>query len=244
MIEPDMATMLAYVLTDVAVPREQLQPMLRRVAAASFNCMSVDADQSTSDTLVCLSSAAVSLDAADAEGLAQFEAALTRVCTQLAGDVARNGEGTCHVIRVRVRGAPTQALARGVGKAVVNSPLFKCAVAGNDPNVGRLVAAVGSYLGRTAPERNLRATMSMRLGGLPIFDAGSFILSPTLEDDLYEHMKAASLVPAGAEGAPDYPPHERCVEIEIDLGAGDESCTVVGSDLTQEYVSINADYRS
>ena len=244
MIEPDMATMLSYVLTDVAVPRELLQPMLRRVAAASFNCMSVDADQSTSDTLVCLSSAAVRLDAADAEGLAQFEAALTRVCTQLAGDVARNGEGTFHVIRVRVRGAPTQALARGVGKAVVNSPLFKCAVAGNDPNVGRLVAAVGSYLGRTAPERNLRATMSMRLGGLPIFEAGAFILSPTLEDELYEHMKAASLVPAGAEGAPDYPPHERCVEIEIDLGAGDESCTVVGSDLTQEYVSINADYRS
>ena len=205
--------------------------------------MSVDADQSTSDTLVCLSSSAVRLDAADAEVLAQFEAALTRVCTQLAGDVARNGEGTCHVIRVRVRGAPTQALARGVGKAVVNSPLFKCAVAGNDPNVGRLVAAVGSYLGRIAPERNLRATMSMRLGGLPIFDAGSFILSPTLEDDLYEHMKAASLVPARRRGRARLPA-ARAVRGDRDRpGRGRRELHGGGLDLTQEYVSINADYR-
>ena len=129
-------------------------------------------------------------------------------------------------------------------QAVVNSPLFKCAVAGNDPNVGRLVAAVGSYLGRAAPERDLRATTSMRMGGEPIFAAGAFTLSPTLEDELHAHLLAASLVPPGAEADLEYPPHERCVEIEIDLGAGDAAATVVGSDLTQEYVSINADYRS
>jgi len=243
MIEPDMATMLSYVLTDVAVPREALQPMLRRAAAASFNCMSVDADQSTSDTLLCLSSGAVAAPATDAE-LAAFEAALTELCTALAGDVARNGEGTEHVIRVQVRGAPSEDVARGVGKAVVNSPLFKSAVAGNDPNVGRLVAAVGSYLGRTAPELDLGGS-SMAMGGKTIFRGGTFALSPSLEDELHDHLLAASLKPPGADGgAPPYPPHERCVEIEIDLAVGDAAVTVVGSDLTQEYVSINADYRS
>lgn len=120
MIEPDMATMLAFVLTDVAMPREQLQPMLRRAADVSFNCASVDADQSTSDSLLCLSSRAVAAPS-DEKGLAEFEAALTELCQKLSEDVVRNGEGTTHVIRVKVANAPTFELARGVGKAVVNS---------------------------------------------------------------------------------------------------------------------------
>ena len=109
MIEPDMATMLAFVLTDVAVPREVMQPMLRRAADASFNAASVDADQSTSDSLLCLSSRRVrggesgGLSAAECD---EFERALTTLCERLAEDVVRNGEGTTHVIRVRVSRAP------------------------------------------------------------------------------------------------------------------------------------------
>lgn len=249
MIEPDMATMLAFVLTDVAVPCDALRPMLRRAADASFNAASVDADQSTSDTLVCLSSGA-QLGAAplDAAGCEAFEAALTELCAQLAEDVVRNGEGTTHVIRVTVRGAPTDDLARGAGKAVINSPLFKSAVAGNDPNVGRLVSAVGSYLGRAAPDVDLSAC-TMAMGGQTIFKNGEFALDAKTEDELYEHMLGACLVaptpPGGAKPASlPYPPHERCVEIEVDLGVGDGACVVHGSDLTHEYVSINADYRS
>ena len=241
MIEPDMATMLAFVLTDVAVPRSSLQAMLSRAADVSFNCASVDADQSTSDSLLCLSSGAVELAAGDA-ALKEFESALTSLCTLLSEDVVRNGEGTTHVIRVRVIGAPTFELARGVGKSVVNSPLFKSAVAGNDPNVGRLVSTVGSYLGRTAPELPLDGA-SMKMGGRVIFQKGTFQMDAAAEDELYAHMKDGLLSAVDGTSLP-YPPHERCVEIEVDLAAGDAECTVHGSDLTKEYVAINADYRS
>ena len=242
MIEPDMATMLAFVLTDVAVPRAALQPMLQRAADASFNCVSVDADQSTSDSLVCASSGVVPLPDGDDGALAEFEAALTSLCEKLSQDVVRNGEGTTHVIRVAVSGSPSWDLARGVGKAVANSPLFKSAVAGNDPNVGRLVSAVGSYLGRAAPELDL-GRCRMHMGGRLIFADGQFALDAAAEDALHAHMLDASLVDSVGRSLA-YPPHQRCVEIEVDLGAGDEACVVHGSDLTHEYVSINADDRS
>uniref|UniRef100_A0A7S0LID0 Arginine biosynthesis bifunctional protein ArgJ, mitochondrial n=1 Tax=Coccolithus braarudii TaxID=221442 RepID=A0A7S0LID0_9EUKA len=243
MIEPNMATMLSFILTDLDVPRSELQRMLAAAADSSFNCMSVDADQSTSDTLVCISSATTPLKASrDQEALAEFEGALRQLCEELSGDVARNGEGTSHVIRVRVSGSPTREIARGVGKAVVNSPLFKTAVAGNDPNVGRLVGAVGSYLGRAAPELELGG-VSMRLGGRTIFKQGSFDLDSEAEAELSAHLKQALITGEGGVSLP-YPPHERCVEVEVELGNGDEAITVVGSDLTREYVDINADYRS
>lgn len=243
MIEPDMATMLAFVLTDVAVPREALRPMLRRAAEGSFNAASVDADQSTSDSLVCLSSgAALGKPRLDARGLQDFETALCGLCAALAEDVVRNGEGTTHVIRVAVSGAPSADLAKGVGKAVVNSPLFKSAVAGDDPNVGRLVSAVGSYLGRAAPSLDL-TECRMAMGGRTIFAHGEFAIDARAEDELHEHLRAASLAADDGTSLP-YPPHERCVEISIELGAGEHACTVHGSDLTHEYVSINADYRS
>ena len=242
MIEPDMATMLAFVLTDVAVPRDELQKMLRRAADISFNACSVDADQSTSDSLVCLSSGVVGGEGGASTDLSEFEAALTGLCDKLAQDIVRNGEGTTHVIRVAVSGAPDVELARGVGKAVVNSPLFKSAVAGNDPNVGRLVATVGSYLGRAAPDLPLDGC-AMTMGGRVIFERGAFKIDAEAEDFVHAHLCDAVL--SGADGASlPYPPHERCVEIGVDLGAGSASLTVHGSDLTHEYVSINADYRS
>ena len=244
MIEPNLATMLVYILTDIAVPRAELRQMLARATDASFNAISIDSDTSTSDTVVALSSGRVPF--AD---WGAFERALHQVCRDLAEDVVRNGEGVRHVIRVTVREAASLGLARALGKAVVNGPLFKCAVAGNDPNVGRLIQAIGKHVGAHAPGTDLsglRATM----GGIEIFSGGVFRLNPEKEAALVAHLRGAELYasqpgPDGVFSAPiDFPPHERAVELEIALGNGAASATVLGGDLTHEYVSENADYRS
>jgi len=244
MIEPNLATMLVYILTDIALPRQALREMLARAVDRSFNRMSIDSDTSTSDTVVLVSSGA-----APAVDLGDFEQALNQICADLAEDVVRNGEGVRHVIRVTVQRAPNEALARAIGKAVVNAPLFKCAVAGNDPNVGRLVQAVGKYLGAHGAALDLSNTC-MRLGGIPIVERGEFFLEPSKEQALVEHLKAAELYASaptsdGVFAPPvDYPRHERVVEVEVDLAAGAAQSTVLGADLTHEYVSENADYRS
>lgn len=244
MIEPNMATMLVYIMTDLVVPRDTLRAILSRVVDRSFNCISVDSDTSTSDTVVALSSGRV-----PCPDLAAFEAALATLCRDLAEDVVRNGEGVRHVMRVQISGAPTAALARSLGKAIVNAPLFKCALAGNDPNVGRLVQAIGKYVGAQAIEIDL-SRLRARIGGIEIFANGAFQLNGEKETALVAHLKSAELYASAPpkdgvfSAAIDYPPHERCVEIEVDLGAGTESATVFGADLTHEYVSENADYRS
>ena len=244
MIEPNLATMLVYLLTDLAVPRTALRAMLTRAVGPSFNSISIDSDTSTSDTVVVVSSGVV-----PCPDLAAFEAALTQVCRELAGDVVRNGEGVRHVIRVQVTGAADAALASALGKAIVNAPLFKCAVAGNDPNVGRLVQAIGKHVGAHAPGTDL-SRLCVRMGGIEIFAGGVFQLNPEKETALVAHLRSAELYasapPKDGVFAPaiDFPPHERCVEIEVDLGAGRAAATVLGGDLTHEYVSENADYRS
>ena len=244
MIEPNMATMLVYVLTDLHVPRAELRAALQRAVETSFNTISVDSDTSTSDTVALISSGRV-----PCPDLVAFEAALTQVCRDLAEDVVRNGEGVRHVIRVAVSAAATTELARAIGKAIVNAPLFKCAVAGNDPNVGRLVQAIGKYIGAHAPETDL-ARLRLRLGGIEIFSGGVFQLNPEKETALVAHLRSAELYASAPpkdgvfSAAIDYPPHERCVEIEVEIGNGAASAIVIGGDLTHEYVSENADYRS
>ena len=244
MIEPNLATMLVYILTDLAVSRAALRAVLGRAVATSFNTISVDSDTSTSDTVALLSSGRV-----PCPDLAAFETALTQVCRDLAEDVVRNGEGVRHVIRVAVSSAATTSLARAIGKAIVNAPLFKCAVAGNDPNVGRLVQAIGKYIGAEAPATDL-LRLKLRLGGIEIFSGGVFQLNPEKETALVAHLRHAELYTSappkdGVFTAPiDFPPHERCVEIDVEIGNGDASATVIGGDLTHEYVSENADYRS
>jgi len=276
MVEPNLATMLVYLLTDVAVPRDALREMLRRVVEPSFNSISIDSDTSTSDTVALVSSGQIAC-----EDLGEFEAALRIVCCDLAEDVVRNGEGVRHVIRVAVTGARDAAQARALGKAIVNAPLFKCAVAGNDPNVGRLVQAIGRHLGAPQPPlfgaacastgantKHAPGGLRLTLGGIEIFSGGVFRLDPQKEAALVEHLKRAELyesrVPADGiyRAAVDFPPHERCVEVGVDLGEGsgnadevarsatatlrpiNQSATVYGGDLTHEYVSENADYRS
>ncbi|ACB73981.1 bifunctional glutamate N-acetyltransferase/amino-acid acetyltransferase ArgJ [Opitutus terrae] len=244
MIEPNLATMLVYVLTDVAVPRAELRAMLTRAVAASFNTISIDSDTSTSDTVLVLSSGRV-----PCPDPAAFERALTVVCRDLAEDVVRNGEGVRHVVRVSVSQAASAELARALGKAIVNAPLFKCAVAGNDPNVGRLVQAIGKHVGAHAPDTDV-SKLRVTMGGLEIFANGVFQLNPEKENALVAHLRSAELY---ASAAPQngvftppihFPPHERCVEIAISLGSGAASAVILGGDLTHEYVSENADYRS
>lgn len=245
MVEPNLATMLVYLLTDAAVPRQVLRSALAEAVAPSFNAISVDSDTSTSDTVALLASGA-----AGPVEEAAFRAALTRVCRDLAEDVVRNGEGVRHVLRVKVAGAPDRAAALALGKAVVNSPLLKTAVAGNDPNVGRLVAALGKEAGaRAIPLDPSRARLAM--GGEVIVEGGTFLLDRERERRLTAHLVAAELYPQrpAADGITfrppvDYPPHERCVEIEAVVGDGPGEAEVLGADLTHEYVTENADYRS
>lgn len=245
MVEPNLATMLVYLLTDAAVPRAELRSALAEAVDGSFNCISVDSDTSTSDTVALLASGeAGPVDAA------AFRDGLRRVCAALAHDVVRNGEGVRHVLRVRVTGTPDAASARLLGKAIVNSPLFKTAVAGNDPNVGRLVAALGKEAGaRGIPLDPSKARLSM--GGEVIVDRGVFQLDRDREGRLTRHLVESELYPQrpapdGITFKPpiDYPPHERCTEIEVDLGVGAGRAEVLGADLTHEYVTENADYRS
>jgi glutamate N-acetyltransferase/amino-acid N-acetyltransferase len=245
MIEPNLATMLVYILTDLDVTREELRSALREAVDQSFNCMSIDSDTSTSDTVAALSSCRVACP-----DLAAFRAGLAQVCRDLTEDVVRNGEGVHHVMRVSVSGAPSAELARAIGKSVVNSPLFQCAVAGNDPNVGRLVCAIGKYVGAAAPELDLAHTR-LTMGGVEIMKGGVFCLNPEKERQLVAHLKGAELyasVPP-ADGLTfrppvSYPPHERSVEIGIELGLGRAEAVVLGADRTHEYISENADYRS
>jgi len=138
---------------------------------------------------------------------------------------------------------------RALGKAIVNAPLFKCAVAGNDPNVGRLVQAIGKHVGAHAPDTDL-SKLRASIGGVEIFANGAFQLNPEKENALVAHLKGAELYTSKptADGVfivpVDYPPHERCVEIEVSLGSGTAEAVIFGDDLTHEYVSENADYRS
>jgi glutamate N-acetyltransferase/amino-acid N-acetyltransferase len=244
MIEPNLATMLVYFLTDIKIPRAQLRQALRLAVDQSFNRISIDSDTSTSDTVAVLSSGRV-----DGVTESEFAVALAQLCQDLAEDVVRNGEGVRHVVRIEVLGTPSDDDAVKIGKVIANAPLFKCAIAGNDPNVGRLVQAIGKHLG-TLENPIDTSDMTLHLGGHEIFSGGVFRLDPIKEALLVEHLEQAELYRSTptAEGiyAPsvDYPPHERCVEIRVEFSRGPGHAIVLGGDLTHEYVSENADYRS
>lgn len=245
MIEPNLATMLAYIMTDLDLPKDVLEKHLKAAVPVSFNTISVDGDQSTSDTVLVISSQKVKPSAGDEQ---LFMEELKRVCAELAEDIVRNGEGTQHVIKCKVSGAPSDIFARDLGRFVVNSNLVKCAIAGCDPNVGRIVGAIGSFLGNYVEDsdkytKDLRVT----LGGTVIFEKGAFQLDPQKEKILSDLMVDAQLFPSEVkEEDRNYPMHFKNVDIGIELlgTAGPGKCVVIGSDLTKEYVEVNADYRS
>ncbi|MFP4483474.1 MAG: bifunctional ornithine acetyltransferase/N-acetylglutamate synthase [Spirochaetaceae bacterium] len=234
MVEPNLATMLAFITTDLDVERNALREDLAAVVAETFNTISIDGDQSTSDTVLAWSSRRKT-----AVPRERFREALRQVCAGLADDIVRNGEGVGHVLRVRVYGAARRADALLLGKAVCNSPLVKTAVYGNDPNVGRIIAALGDAAGNNSIVIDA-GRMTVSLGAETIFRDGVFHLDRDKEARLCEYLADTGMDP-GVEG---FPQHERVVEIAVDLRAGCEEATVLGTDLTHDYIRKNADYRT
>jgi glutamate N-acetyltransferase/amino-acid N-acetyltransferase len=173
------------------------------VVNQSYNSISVDGDESTSDTVALVASHQVA-----GTDEAEFAAALLKVCQGLAADIVRNGEGTSHVMRVSIANLPgTDQEARRLGRHIVNSPLFKCAVSGNDPNTGRLAAAIGSFMGKFLNDEDV-GKMELTLGGRTIFSKGKFVLEgQEVEEELSQHMKDAQF----NEHA-DFPEHQKFVE--------------------------------
>ena len=234
MIEPNMATLLCFLCTDVAVPRERLREDLSWCVEQSLNRLSVDGDQSTSDTAILLSSGARGSVEPD-----EFRAALHDVLSGLAFDIVRNAEGIGHAMRVQVDRARTEAVALGVARAVANSPLVKTAVFGNDPNVGRIVSAVGDYIGN-AGESIRTERMRVRLGNEEIFSDGCFQLDAGKEERLSAYLRSRAFPSPRTR----WPAHDLTVDIQIILDGAAPAVEVLGSDLSYDYVRENADYRS
>jgi glutamate N-acetyltransferase/amino-acid N-acetyltransferase len=220
MIAPDMATMLVYIFTDAKIPATTLQKLVTRNVDASFNSITVDSDTSTSDTL--LVAATGKSSAAEVKGpvAKAFEAALRDVMMNLAHQVIRDGEGATKFVEVRVTGAASNSDAHRVALAIANSPLVKTAVAGQDPNWGRIVAAIG----KSGAEAD-RDRLTIKFGDILVAEKGW--RNPTYkEEDGAAYMKQPELV------------------IGVDLGLGNSARSVWTCDLTNRYIEINADYRS
>jgi glutamate N-acetyltransferase / amino-acid N-acetyltransferase len=222
MIAPDMATMLAFVFTDAALPQDTLQALLARAVEPSFNCITVDGDTSTSDTLLCIATGAAGnrKDRMTDRSLAGFARALDSVCLELAQLVARDGEGAEKLIAVTVTGAEDDGAARRIALSIANSPLVKTAIAGEDANWGRIVMAVGK-----SGERAERDRLAIRIGGISVARRGA--ADPGYrEDALKPHMQG------------------RDIDISVDVGVGRGRATVWTCDLTHRYIDINGSYRS
>jgi len=215
MIEPNMATMLAYIFTDAAFDARALDRMLRIAADVSFNMLSVDTDTSTSDTCALLASGL-----AGAVDEAAFQAALTAGCIRMTEILARDGEGAEHLLRVTVRGAKDDGEAKRVAKSLINSPLIKTMVHGADPNVGRILMAVGKCTDVTI----VPSATDAWINGYAVVQGGSRL---EFDDDV---VRAALAV--------------EVVEIDVALGVGGGAATAYGCDLTKGYVEENAAYYS
>jgi glutamate N-acetyltransferase/amino-acid N-acetyltransferase len=215
MIEPNMATMLAYVFTDARLDAPALDRLLRAAAARSFNMLSVDGDTSTSDTCAILANGH-----AGPVDEAAFADALLAGCVRMTETLARDGEGATRLLRVNVRGAKDDADARTVAKALVNSPLVKTMVHGADPNVGRILMAVGKCVAcAVRPE-----TTDAWVNGHQVVRGG---LRLPFDDAVVRTALTAEVV-----------------DLDVALGVGDAAATAYGCDLTKGYIDENASYYS
>jgi glutamate N-acetyltransferase/amino-acid N-acetyltransferase len=217
MIAPDMATMLVYIFTDAMIGRSALQKMVSEINDRTFNCITVDGDTSTSDTLLLAATGAAGVNV---EGNGDFEASLHDLMQDLAHQVVRDGEGATKFVEVRVTGARSDLDARKVALSIANSPLVKTAIAGEDPNWGRIVMAVG----KSGAEAD-RDRLTIRFGDILVAENGW--VSPSYTERAgADYMKASDLV------------------ISVDMGLAEGHATVWTCDLTHGYITINADYRS
>lgn len=219
MIAPNMATMLAYVFSNAPIDSERLQLLWKRVCDQTFNAMTVDGDTSTNDTAIILCSGSRH-DVLTNDELSTFEAAVLEVCDELAHLIIGDGEGATKAVRIRVTGARTSSEAKQVADVVARSPLVKTALHGEDPNWGRIIAAVGRSGVAVDPEKILLSFETVAL-----YENGCWS-GEEAEAAVVEIMKL-----------PRY-------EITVKIGVGEGSAAVLTCDLTAEYIRINADYRS
>ena len=223
MIAPDMATMLAFVATDAAISPVALQTLVSLYTRTTFNCVTVDGDRSTNDTLMLFAtgqSGAPKISRAGDRRLADFREKLEAVLLDLALQLVRDGEGASKFVKINVTGAESPASARKIARTIAESPLVKTAFAGEDANWGRIVMAVGR-----ADEPVDRDRMSVKFG--PLVAAHDGLISPTYDEaKMSAYMKKSEL------------------EVSVDVGVGRGSATIWTCDLTKQYVAINGDYRS
>ena len=225
MIAPDLATMLAFVVTDAAIAAPLLQTLIASGADKSFNATTVDSDTSTSDSLMLFATGSAMagqtpISSVTDPRLAAFRAALDDLLLDLAHQIVRDGEGATKFISIAVSGAESVAAARRIGLVIANSPLVKTAIAGEDANWGRIVMAVGK-----SGEKADRDRLAIRIGGVDVARDGEAVPGYD-ETPVAKHMKGSD------------------IDIEVDVGVGSAQATVWTCDLTHGYISINADYRS
>jgi len=218
MIAPDMATMLVYIFTDAKIEQSLLQQMISSITDQTFNCITVDSDTSTSDTLLAVATGASGIAIAEADKA--FSDALNSVMLELAHLVVRDGEGATKFVEINVSGAASDADAKTHAMAIANSPLIKTAIAGEDPNWGRVVMAIGKS-GAAAD----RDRLSISFGDILVAKEG-WVADDYREDDGANYMKNDQIV------------------LNVDVGIGHGKSTVWTCDLTHGYIEINADYRS
>ena len=224
MIHPDMATLLGVLTTDAVVAPDVLDSSLREAVAASFNAISIDGDTSTNDSIVLFANGAVGVAVADDESRARFAAALTDLCVQLAQMIVRDGEGATRFVTLVVSGAASTVDARRMADTIATSPLVKTAFAGGDPNWGRIMMAAGRSGAALDPARLALSVIATGAPPLQLVRGGT----PTG----YAEADAAAVF-----AQPEFTVH-------LDLGLGDGAATLWTTDLSHEYVSINADYRT
>ncbi|MDR2869250.1 MAG: bifunctional glutamate N-acetyltransferase/amino-acid acetyltransferase ArgJ, partial [Deferribacteraceae bacterium] len=220
MVDPSMATVLGFITTDVDIDATELQNMLGEAVKNSFNCISVDGDRSTNDSCFVFANGMTGILLDTPELLDQFEAALNEVCTWMAKELVRDAEGATKFVKLIVREARSKEDALKCAAAIANSSLVKTMFAGCDPNWGRLMSSAGAS-GAIFEENDV----DIWFDGL-LYVSNGMIVDEALESEVYKIMNN-----------PEY-------TITIELGAGDDVATYYTCDLTQEYVAINADYRS
>jgi len=220
MVGPRLATMLGVVLTDAALAPDDAQRLLGASAERTFNCVSVDGHTSTNDTVLLLANGAAGAPRLRGKGLEAFAAALHDACETLAREIADDGEGATHVLRIEVSGCRTRDDARTIARTIADSPLVKTAICGADPNWGRIVSAAGYSGVRFEPER-----MVLRLNGTLLFRDGAPVAFDG--DAVSDSIKGS-----------------RETLIELEMGGGSEAIRFYSSDLTAEYVHLNADYHT
>jgi len=223
MIAPNMATMLSFIFTDANIPSVFLKVILRKVTSTTFNSITVDSDTSTNDMVGIFATGKAKnskiYNVLDPK-LQDFEKALHKLCLNLAKQIVVDGEGAKKFITINVIGARSVTMAKNVGFAIANSPLFKTAIAGEDPNWGRIVMAVGK-----SGENIVANKMQIKIGNHLVAEQGK-IAKDYKESDMKEYMKWDS------------------INIEVNLNIGSALYTVYTCDFTHDYININADYRS